>query len=65
MVGKSVQSFWTNEVWSWNDFTRFRFRLSYGSMGINPESVVRKYVPDRCLFVSYSGELCISPVGLS
>jgi POT family proton-dependent oligopeptide transporter len=32
--------------------------LAYGSMGINPESVVRKYVlVDRCLFVSYSGRV--------
>jgi POT family proton-dependent oligopeptide transporter len=38
MVGKSVQSFWTNEVWSWNDFTRFRFGSS-GSMGINPNQL--------------------------
>jgi hypothetical protein len=23
--GKVGTIFWTNEVWSWNDFTRFRF----------------------------------------
>jgi POT family proton-dependent oligopeptide transporter len=39
--------------------------LDFSLRSINPESVVRVYVVDRCLFVSYSGELCISPVGLS